>query len=81
VSVEIRPSTRKLDTTGRPRSSPLPGTSEAQAVVLVSCNEFAGPSDIWMTPEEERVFVDRTEANGRRVARLGAEVEEPWRIE
>ncbi len=81
VSVEIRPSTRKLDTTGRPRSSPLPGASEAQAVVLVSCHEFAGPSEIWMTPEEERVFVDRTEANGRRVARLGAEVEEPWRIE
>jgi hypothetical protein len=33
-----------------------------------------------MSPEEEREFISRTEANGCRVARLGAEVEEPWRI-
>ena len=78
--MEIRPSTRRLDVVGKPRPSPPPDASEAQAVVLVSCNEFAGPSDIWMTPEEERVFVDRTEANGRRVARLGIEVQEPWSI-
>ncbi len=78
ASVEIRPSTGKLDTAGKPRPSPLP---EAQAVVLVSCHEFAGPSGTWMSPEEERVFIDKTEANGRRVAKLGPKVEEPWRIE
>jgi hypothetical protein len=33
-----------------------------------------------MSPEEERSFVERTEANGRRVARLGLEVQEPWSI-
>ena len=79
TSVEVRPSTRRSDT-GKPRPSPLPGASEAQAVVLVSCHEFAGPGR-WMSPEEELEFMNRTEANGRRVARLGAEVEEPWRIE
>jgi uncharacterized protein (DUF58 family) len=79
ASVEIRPSTRRTDTSRRPRPSALPGASEAQAVVLVSCHEFAGPGN-WMSPEEEREFISRTEANGRRVARLGAEVEEPWRI-
>ncbi len=80
ASVEIRVSTKKLDTAGKPRPSPLPGASEAQAVVLVSCHEFAGPSEAWMSPEEEREFIERTEANGRQVARLGVEVEEPWRI-
>ena len=79
TSVEVRPSTRRSGI-GKPRPSPLPGASEAQAVVLVSCYEFAGPGR-WMSPEEELEFMDRTEANGRRVARLGAEVEEPWRIE
>jgi uncharacterized protein (DUF58 family) len=81
ASVEVRPSTRKLDLTVKPRPFPPPGASEAQVVVLVSCHEFAGPSGTWMSPEEEREFIDRTEANGLRVARLGAEVEEPWRIE
>jgi hypothetical protein len=33
-----------------------------------------------MTPEEEREFIVKTEAEGRRVVRLGVEVEEPWRI-
>jgi len=80
MSVEVRPSTKKTDTTRKPRPSPLPGASEAQAVVLVSCHEFAGPGR-WMSPEEELEFMNRTEANGRRVARLGVEVEEPWRIE
>ncbi len=79
ASVEVRPSTKKMDTTRKQRPSPLPGASEAQAVILVSCYEFAGPGP-WMSPEEEREFVSKTEANGRRVARLGAEVEEPWRI-
>ena len=80
ASVEIRPSTKKLDTARKPQPSPPPGASEAQAVVLVSCHEFAGPSGTWMSLEEEREFIDKTEANGRRVAWLGAEVEEPWRI-
>src|SRR5918998_5906710 len=31
ASVEVRPSTRKLDTAGKPQPSPLPGASEAQA--------------------------------------------------
>lgn len=60
ASVEVRPSTRKLDTTGKPHPSPLPGASEAQAVVLVSCHEFAGPGP-WMSPEEELEFVERTD--------------------
>jgi hypothetical protein len=79
ASVEIRPSTRKLDTTGKLHPSPPPGASEARALVLVSCHAFAvqGP---WMSPEEELEFVEKTEANGRLVLRLGAEVEEPWRI-
>src|SRR5918997_792764 len=81
ASVEVRPSTRNVDIAGKPQPSPMPGASEAQGVVLVSCHEFAGPSPTWMSPEEERDFIGRTEANGRRVARLGAEVEEPWRIE
>jgi len=81
ASVEIRPSTKGPDTAGKPRPSPPPGASEAQAVVLVSCHEFAGPSGRWMSPEEEREFIEKTEANGRRVARLGTTVEEPWRIE
>jgi uncharacterized protein (DUF58 family) len=76
ASVEIRPSTRKHATAGKPQLS----ASEAHAVVLVSCHEFAGPSGTWMSPEEEVEFIDKTEANGRRVARLGAEVREPWRI-
>jgi uncharacterized protein (DUF58 family) len=81
TSVEVRPSTRRLDTTAKSQPSPPPGASEVQAVVLVSCHEFAGRSGTWMTPEEEREFIVKTEANGRRVAWLGAEVEEPWRIE
>lgn len=80
ASVEIRPSTRKINAARKPRPSELPGASEAQAVVLVSCHEFAGPSRHWMSPQEEEEFVKKTEANGRRVARLGSYVEEPWRI-
>jgi hypothetical protein len=48
-------------------------------VVLVSCHELAGPGP-WMSLKEELEFVEKTEANGRLVSRLGAEVEEPWRI-
>jgi len=43
ASVEVRPSIKKSDTNRKPRPSALPGASEAQAVVLVSCHEFAGP--------------------------------------
>ena len=80
ASVEIRPTTKKINAARKPRPSELPGASEAQAVVLVSCHEFAGTSGHWMSPQEEREFISRTEANGRRVARLGSYVEEPWRI-
>ena len=49
----------------------------AATVVLVSCFRFAGPGP-WMTPEEERAFVERVEASGRRAAVLGPDVREPW---
>lgn len=52
---------------------------EAEILVLVSCYEFAGPG-AWMTSNEEQAFVDRAESEGRRVARLGPDVREPWRI-
>ncbi len=80
ASVEVRSSTKRgFNTARKPNPSEHPGASEAQAVVLVSCQEFAGPGH-WMSPEEEREFVSRNESNGRRVARLGAVIEEPWRI-
>jgi uncharacterized protein (DUF58 family) len=79
ASVEVRLSTRKIEHITEPRSSPLRGSSEAGALVLVSCHAFAGPGP-WLAPAEEREFLERSEANGRLVARLGAEVEEPWRI-
>jgi hypothetical protein len=65
--VEIRPSTRSQE------------DAEARAVVLVFCQEFAG-SGPWMSQEQERDFMENMEANGRQAARLGPEVEEPWRI-
>jgi hypothetical protein len=34
-----------------------------------------------MSPEEELEFVEKVEANGRLAARVGTEIEEPWRIE
>ena len=77
ASVEVRPSTRRSNAR-RIEPSP-PEASEVRAVVLVSCHEFAGQGP-WMSPVEEMEFVEKTEANGRLVARLGAEVEEPWRI-
>jgi hypothetical protein len=67
TSVEIRPSTRSQE------------DAEARAVVLVSCQEFAG-SGPWMSQEQEREFTKGIEAKGHRAARLGPEVEEPWRI-
>ena len=67
ASVEIRPSTRKHDNT------------EARAVVLVSCHEFQGPGP-WMSPDQEHEFMESVEAKSHTVARLGPEVEEPWRI-
>jgi uncharacterized protein (DUF58 family) len=80
ANVEVRPSTNTTHTIRQPDSASLPDASEARVVVLVSCHEFSGPSVAWMSPEEEREFVSRTEASGRRVARLGAEVREPWRV-
>ena len=78
ASVEVRPSTRRTHA-GSPRPSKPSGASEARAVVLVSCYEFAGPGN-WMSPEDERTFNDEAEANGHPVARLGAAVEEPWSL-
>jgi uncharacterized protein (DUF58 family) len=80
ASVEIRPSTRKIVPVTEPRPSPLSGSSGARVVVLVSCHAFAGEGS-WLNPGEEREFVERSEANGRLVARLGAEIEEPWSIQ
>ena len=67
ASVTIRPSTIKHD------------DPEARAVVLVSCQEFAG-SGPWMSPEQEQEFTKSMEANGRQMTRLGPEIEEPWRL-
>ena len=82
ASVEIRPSIPYMER--RPGTSRRPDASEAQAVVLVSCHEFADPRSRigpWMTLEEERRFVDEARAGGRLAVRLGPDVEEPWRIE
>jgi uncharacterized protein (DUF58 family) len=79
ASVELRTSTRRPDTARETEPSGSPGTSEVRAVVLVSCLEFAGPGP-WMSQGEEQEFMQGVEARGRRVARLGAEVAEPWRI-
>src|SRR5918995_2979961 len=79
ASVEIRPSTRRSDTAGKSGPSGSPGAFEVRAVVLVSCHEFAGPGP-WMSQGEEREFMQSVEARGLRVARLGPEVAEPWRI-
>src|SRR5215218_2641661 len=79
ASVEIRPSTRRADNTRETRPSGSPGASEVRAVVLVSCLEVAGPGPR-MSQKEEQEFMQGVEARGRRVARLGAEVAEPWRI-
>lgn len=67
AAVEIVPSVRDVRPSG------------AGTVVLVSCHEFAGPGQ-WMTLEEEKIFAARLEAGGRRVAVLGPDVDEPWRV-
>ena len=67
ASVEISPSTRKHE------------GAEARAIVLVSCHGFSG-SGPWMSPEQEREFMQGVEERGRSVSRLGPEVAEPWRI-
>jgi uncharacterized protein (DUF58 family) len=79
TSVEVRPSTRRPETAGGITVSEEPGVTEVRAVVLVSCHECAGPGP-WMSPGEEQEFVQGVEARGRRVARLGPEIAEPWRI-
>ena len=81
ASVEVRPSTRKAraGTQGGPPASPAPGA--ARAVVLVSCRDFAGTtSGPWMSAEEEREYVDATEASGRPVALVGRGFEGPLRF-
>jgi uncharacterized protein (DUF58 family) len=67
ASVAISPSTRKHEDAG------------ARALVLVSCHAFQG-SGPWMSPDQEREFMEQEEAKGRRVARLGPVVTEPWTI-
>jgi uncharacterized protein (DUF58 family) len=79
ASVEVRPSTNRTHTAGKTGSSGSHDASGVRAVVLVSCLEFAGPGP-WMSQGEEQEFMQSMEARGRRVARLGAEVAEPWRI-
>jgi uncharacterized protein (DUF58 family) len=79
ASVEVRPSTKRTHTAGKTGSSGSHDASGVRAVVLVSCLEFAGPGP-WMSQGEEQEFMQGMEARGRRVARLGAEVAEPWRI-
>lgn len=66
ASIEVRPSTVRSD-------------SEARAVVLVSCHELAGPGN-WMSPGEEKEFVDRAAADGRGVALVGSGFEGPLRF-
>ncbi len=79
ADVEIRPSTRGPEATGQTRPSGPSGVVGARTVVLVSCHEFAGPGP-WMSPEEERAFVETAESGGRGAVRLGADVAEPWSI-
>jgi uncharacterized protein (DUF58 family) len=66
ASIEVRTST--------PRSSP-----EAPAVVLVSCHDFAGPGR-WMSPGEEKEFLDQALAQGRGTALVGSGFQGPLRI-
>lgn len=81
ASVEVRPSTRRTKAGAKDRPSPQPAAGEAQAVVLVSCREFGGASPgVWMSPEEERDFADRTEARGRWVTLVGRGFEGPLRF-
>src|SRR5829696_2254081 len=79
ASVEIRPSTRRKETTAETGPWEQPGVTEVRTVVLVSCHDFAGPGP-WMSPGEEQEFMQGVETRGRRAALLGAEVAEPWGI-
>lgn len=79
ASVEVRPSTKRTGADKKVKASPPPGTGEAQAVVLISCHDFAG-AGIWMTPEEERAFVAATEAKGRMVTLVGRGFDGPLRF-
>ncbi len=73
---EAAPSVEIISSLGRIRA----GERRAETVVLVSCHEFAGAGPSWMSPEEERSFMDEVEASGRRAVRLGPDVSEPWDI-
>jgi uncharacterized protein (DUF58 family) len=80
ASVEVRPSTRWMKaSTRRGQTSPPPGAGEARAVVLVSCRDFAGPG-AWMSPQEERDFIDGVEAHGRPVTLVGRGFDGPLRF-
>ena len=79
ASVEIRLSTRRKVSAGETEPSERPGVTGVRTVVLVSCHDFAGPGP-WMSPGEQQEFMQGVETRGRRVALLGAEVAEPWRI-
>jgi uncharacterized protein (DUF58 family) len=67
ASVEILPSLNGVRTSG------------ADTIILVSCAAFAGPG-VWMTKGEEREFVERMEADGRRAVVLEPDVREPWSL-
>src|SRR5918994_519261 len=79
ASVEILPSTRSKVSAGETGLSEQPGVTEVRTVVLVSCQDFAGPGP-WMSQGEEQGFMQDVEARGRRAVLLGAEVAEPWRL-
>lgn len=67
AAVEIVPSLQEIRTSG------------AATIVLVSCYEFSGLGP-WMTPEEERKFVETVESDGRQAVVMGPDVDEPWRV-
>ena len=77
ASVEIRPSTKRTDNVGK-RDYQAARASEVRAVRARSCLEFAGPA-VDVAGRRAGVHAGRG-TRGRRVARLGAEVAEPWRI-
>lgn len=73
ASVEVR--------TSRRRTGSRAEAGRAPAVVLVSCREFGGSAPgLWMSGEEEREFIRRAEAAGRRAALVGRDFEGPLRF-
>ena len=66
ASIEVRPSTTRT-------------ASRARAVVLVSCHDLSGPGS-WMSPGEEKEFLDRAATEGRGTALVGGGFEGPLRF-